>query len=273
VSKIKFYLHILLFTSIVASNAAAQVVCVKASSTVSAASEGRLVTRISKTKCPTGYRKLVELGEITGAQGPMGPQGLPGKVGPQGPQGPRGAQGIAGLQGPRGPQGLPGSKGEPGAQGPQGPKGADAPVKGTIAGKLQWAPASCYQPSIPIKKLVGIVGTSHIAFTDPLGNFSIANVSPGIYTVSEISDLSSPATLSTPAMRVRSVIVNESGAATNLGTISLLSSCCGNGRRELSEECDGNDFDGMSCLSMGLGFTSGSLTCLSNCRIDYSLCD
>jgi hypothetical protein len=74
-------------------------------------------------------------------------------------------------------------------------------------------------------------------------------------------------------MRVRSVVVSDSGAATNIGTISLLSSCCGNGRRELLEECDGNDLNGMTCLSLGQGFTSGSLGCTSGCRVDSAMCD
>ena len=45
---------------------------------------------------------------------------------------------------------------------------------------------------------------------------------------------------------------------------------CGNGIRESTEECDGNDFGGLACSSYN--FTYGGLICTSSCTIDTSSC-
>ncbi len=45
---------------------------------------------------------------------------------------------------------------------------------------------------------------------------------------------------------------------------------CGNGKRELSEECDGADVNKMSCKAFG--YTGGSLKCTSACKLDKSGC-
>jgi hypothetical protein len=46
--------------------------------------------------------------------------------------------------------------------------------------------------------------------------------------------------------------------------------CCGNGSREATEECDGDDFDGATCAD--LGFDGGVLSCNDDCEIDDSQC-
>ena len=46
---------------------------------------------------------------------------------------------------------------------------------------------------------------------------------------------------------------------------------CGNGVREVGEECDGGDLGGATCLS--LGYSGGSLGCASDCTFDRSGCD
>lgn len=45
---------------------------------------------------------------------------------------------------------------------------------------------------------------------------------------------------------------------------------CGNGIKEGSEECDGSDFGGLTCSDFG--FTGGSLSCTTECKIDTSGC-
>jgi len=45
---------------------------------------------------------------------------------------------------------------------------------------------------------------------------------------------------------------------------------CGNGRMESPEECDGADFDGLTCTSFG--YTGGALACSEGCRIEVSDC-
>lgn len=45
---------------------------------------------------------------------------------------------------------------------------------------------------------------------------------------------------------------------------------CGNGVKEPSEECDGNDLGGQTCISMG--WDGGALTCAQNCALNQSQC-
>ncbi|NJK31413.1 MAG: DUF4397 domain-containing protein [Deltaproteobacteria bacterium] len=45
---------------------------------------------------------------------------------------------------------------------------------------------------------------------------------------------------------------------------------CGDGKIQLSESCEGEDFAGATCVS--LGFVGGDLECDDDCEIDYSGC-
>ncbi len=47
---------------------------------------------------------------------------------------------------------------------------------------------------------------------------------------------------------------------------------CGNGIAETDEWCDGEDFRGASCESIGHGFVGGTLACTSTCQYDVSGC-
>ncbi len=47
---------------------------------------------------------------------------------------------------------------------------------------------------------------------------------------------------------------------------------CGDGIANATESCDGLDFKGETCQSLGLGYIGGSLNCTSSCAIDASKC-
>ncbi|MBU1534797.1 hypothetical protein KKF84_05725, partial [Myxococcota bacterium] len=67
------------------------------------------------------------------------------------------------------------------------------------------------------------------------------------------------------------------------GTLSCSDSCtfvtsecagggtCGDGTLDTTEECDGTDFNGETCVTQG--FPGGSLSCSDQCTIDTSTCD
>lgn len=62
-----------------------------------------------------------------------------------------------------------------------------------------------------------------------------------------------------------------------LGALLLLGGCvieeeaeCGDGETNGDEECDGDDFDGASCLSEG--FEEGALSCSKSCKIEVTAC-
>src|SRR3989339_527813 len=64
------------------------------------------------------------------------------------------------------------------------------------------------------------------------------------------------------------------------GNLDCLSDCtafdsdmcysCGNGAKEVAEECDGSDFAGKTCIT--LGYQSGALICSADCRISTAGC-
>ncbi len=61
-------------------------------------------------------------------------------------------------------------------------------------------------------------------------------------------------------------------------TCFLLASCddkddsCGNGVKDSNEDCDGNDFGGMTCAGLDIGMDLGTLACSSSCKLDLSGC-
>lgn len=105
-----------------------------------------------------------------GLQGPPGPAGPPGPIGPTGPAG---AQGTTGERGPAGPGGPPGPVGPPGPPG-EGGAGYD---RGSIYGVVTdcgggLSRASAYIP-----------GRSSFALTNEAGEFLLADLPEGFYTV------------------------------------------------------------------------------------------
>lgn len=63
---------------------------------------------------------------------------------------------------------------------------------------------------------------------------------------------------------------NESNAGDS-GTDGSLGSVCGNGVVEAGEHCDGDNLNGHTCASLGMG--GGTLLCSAACLFDASLCE
>jgi len=57
---------------------------------------------------------------------------------------------------------------------------------------------------------------------------------------------------------------------TSAVTFTVKISVCGNDEKEYGEECDGDEFGGITCG--GLGYSSGTLTCTDACEYDTSQC-
>jgi hypothetical protein len=51
---------------------------------------------------------------------------------------------------------------------------------------------------------------------------------------------------------------------------AIVPGVCGNGIKEINEQCDGNDFGGQTCFNFG--YSGGSLSCNSNCTLNFSGC-
>lgn len=58
----------------------------------------------------------------------------------------------------------------------------------------------------------------------------------------------------------------RAGGAGQQGSVST----CGNGMRDLNEQCEGADLGDASCMS--LGFAGGLLNCTAECTYDRSMC-
>lgn len=48
---------------------------------------------------------------------------------------------------------------------------------------------------------------------------------------------------------------------------------CGDDSQDAGEECDGTDLAGYNCVTLGMGFTGGTLACAGDCTFDVSMCD
>lgn len=222
-----------------ATQAFADKVCLKATTTKKGTSLARTAVP-SSSSCPKGYVEVVDSATLTG---------------PTGAQGPTGPTGPAGAQGPTGPQG------------PAGSQGAAAPVGGTITGQYLSFPASC-QNSVALSGTeLYISGTSFQARVKSDGDFTMSNVKPGTYVISEDGG----------GFTSGAVEVAE-GVTTDVGTLSQASTCCGNYAFDDGETCDSNGsgaainagglVDAVSHCT-GLGYAGGTATCGTCSTINY----
>jgi hypothetical protein len=113
-----------------------------------------------------------------GKDGLPGTQGDPGKDGLPAPKGDPGKDGLPGPKGDPGKDGTPGAKGQDGAAGTAGKDGASAVVYGNIAGTVKDV-AGAAVAGAAIATLPASVTTT----SDVNGNFTLANVQLGAYTV------------------------------------------------------------------------------------------
>ena len=226
--KSRIFITVAIFAAIFsgATHAFADKVCLKIKNGKSLAR----TTVSSSSPCPRGYLEVVDSALLTG------------------PTGPTGAQGPIGLQGTGG------------AQGAAGPSG------GTMTGQYLNFPSSC-QNSVGVSSVeLYISGTSFQAKTNSDGGFTIYNVKPGTYVLSD-GNITSGA-----------ITVTE-GNTTDVGTLSETSTCCGNSAFDEGETCDNDDINGGVINAGGpvdplphctaLGFNSGSASCASCSTINY----
>ena len=75
--------------------------------------------------------------------------------------------------------------------------------------------------------------------------------------------------LTTYYLLLTSVVLADSGGVSLTVTVSE-AAVCGNGAAETGEQCDGSDLAGATCVSRG--YTSGSLSCNSNCTFNVGNC-
>jgi len=110
-----------------------------------------------------------------------------------------------------------------------------------------------------------LAGDSNSMFTDPMlnGNFLLEKESPaidsGVY-VGLVRDF-------------LGISISKSDKI-DIGAIESkykIVSNCGNGKINDDEECDSNNLDGESCVT--LGYDKGNLKCSSLCKIDDSFCE
>lgn len=81
-------------------------------------------------------------------------------------------------------------------------------------------------------------------------------------SVGSESSATSPTTTAGPTTQTTVADSSETGDPTGAS--------CGNGAIDDDEACDGDDLDGESCASLGLG--QGELTCAADCSFDESAC-
>jgi len=66
------------------------------------------------------------------------------------------------------------------------------------------------------------------------------------------------------------IFLKKAAANSDAVTFTVKISVCGNDEKEYGEDCDNDDFGGITC--QGLGYSSGTLTCTAACEYDTSGC-
>jgi uncharacterized membrane protein YgcG len=126
-----------------------------------------------------------------------------------------------------------------------------------------------------------ILGDYEIRAVMGSDTFGISNVIRGGYSI-DISPCSG--TTGQVSFYINGIKTNENGVYSGMSDwgksqsfnltinqIPITNSTCGNGIIELGEECDRTNLAGRSTSNCGTGWT-GTISCSSNCRIDYSNC-
>ncbi len=150
---------------------------------------------------------------------------------------------------------------------------------GAVTGTLRPFGEACKQPPRSMYGTVAIPGTSYSAFFTKSGKFTMYNVRPGTYSLG-IWSLNgnsfnfSGTALAGPNKPIKTGVKVQPGKTTNLGTVVLSDSCCGNGFIDAGEECDPGGTgelmsNGKTCQDFG--FDSGELFC-GGCKLETFNC-
>jgi hypothetical protein len=84
----------------------------------------------------------------------------------------------------------------------------------------------------------------------------------GFSKISKISILAS--------IIIFSFFVYQKIKSASVTVTAIVPGVCGNGIKEINEQCDGNDFGGLTCFNFG--YSGGSLSCNTDCTLNFSGC-
>jgi hypothetical protein len=69
---------------------------------------------------------------------------------------------------------------------------------------------------------------------------------------------------------VLSFFIFQKIKSASVSVTAIVPGVCGNGIKEINEQCDGSDFGGQTCFNFG--YSGGSLSCNANCTLNFSGC-
>ncbi|XP_078620841.1 uncharacterized protein LOC144887466 isoform X2 [Branchiostoma floridae x Branchiostoma japonicum] len=213
-----------------------------------------------------------------GLAGPPGGPGQPGIPGVSGRRGKKGDRGFPGPVGPRGTPGLAGVPGKPGSNGVAGPAGGKKGDKGTRG--PQGPPGQCncinglQNPSTSMMSIQWVADEKEMNRISQEGMIVYRGDIKRLYLRDDVQ-----------WRPVRTsycgdgIVDDEAGEECDDGNQISTDSCigckrsfCGDGNRQAAiEECDMEDFGGLTCESYLPG-SLGILLCNGRCKIDSSNC-